>query len=243
MMEHVADGVMRIGSRAHNYYLIIEDGRVTIVDAGCSREWSTLLGALEAVGVALVSVEGVIVTHAHSDHFGLARKLTEADVEVLVHADEETRATGRYQGRFAVSPGELPVFKPAVVFNLLPMVTSGVMKLQFPTGVRTFGDGDQLDLPGNPVAVHTPGHTEGHTMFHLPDRGQLFTGDGLATMDLVGFGTGPQMLDSRFHLDAEQADASLDRIVDLQAELLLPGHGKPWSASPADAVHAVRLRS
>ena len=243
MIEHVADGVVRVGSRAHNFYLLNEGGRVTIVDAGCSGEWSTLLRALEAAGVALVSVEGVIVTHAHSDHFGLAKKLIEADVEVSVHADEETRATGRYRGRFAVSPGELPVFKPAVVFNLLPMVTNGVMKLEFPTSVRTFGDGDQLDLPGNPVAVHTPGHTEGHTMFHIRDRGLLFTGDGLATMDLVSFDTGPQMLDSRFHLDIDQAIASLDRIIDLEAELLLPGHGKPWTGSPAAAVEAVRSRS
>lgn len=243
MIEQVSDGVMRVGSRAHNYYLLVDDGRVTIVDAGCSGEWSTLLDALEAAGVALVSVEGVIVTHAHSDHFGLAKKLTEADIEVSVHADEETRATGRYEGRFAVTPGELPVFKPAVVFNLLPMVTSGVMKLEFPAGIRTFDDGDQLDLPGNPVVVHTPGHTEGHAMFHVPGRGLLFTGDGLATMDLVGFGTGPQMLDSRFHQDAEQAAGSLDRIVGLEADLLLPGHGKPWHGSPDAAVEAVRSRS
>jgi glyoxylase-like metal-dependent hydrolase (beta-lactamase superfamily II) len=243
MIEQVTDGVMRIGSRSHNYYLLTDEGRVTIVDAGCSREWGTLLRALDAAGVALVSVEGVIITHAHADHFGLAKKLTEADIEVSVHADEETRATGRYQGRFAVSPNELPVFKPAVVFNLLPMVTSGVMKLEFPDSVHTFDDGDQLDLPGRPVVVHTPGHTEGHVMFHFPDRGLLFTGDGLATMDLVGFGTGPQMLDSRFHLDAEQADRSLERIVDVEAETLLPGHGKPWSGSPAAAVQAVRSRS
>ena len=243
MTEQVADGVMRVGSRAHNYYLLLDDGRVTIIDAGCSREWSTLLDALEASGVALASVEAVIVTHAHSDHFGLARKLTAADIEVSVHADEETRATGRYRGRFAVTPGELPVYRPVVLVNFLAMIASGVMKLEFPDRVRTFGDGDHLDLPGRPVVVHTPGHTEGHVMFHVPDRGLLFTGDGLATMDLLGFDTGPQHLDSRFHLDAEQANASLDRITGLEADLLLPGHGKPWQGSPAAAVEAVRARS
>lgn len=243
MIQQVTEGVMRIGSRAHNYYLLIENGCVTIVDAGCSREWSTLLEALEAAGVALASAEGVIVTHAHADHFGLAKKLTEADIEVSVHADEETRATGRYTGRFAVTPGELPVYRPAVLVNFLSMVSAGVMKLDFPDSVHTFDDGDRLDLPGHPVVVHTPGHTEGHVMFHVADRGLLFTGDGLATMDLIGFGTGPQPLDSRFHLDAEQADASLDRIVDLEADLLLPGHGKHWSGSPAAAVEAVRTHT
>ena len=220
--------------------MLIDGGRVTVVDTGCSREWSTLLDALEGSGVALASVEGVIVTHAHSDHFGLARKLIAADIDVSVHTDEETRATGRYRGRFAVTPGELPVYRPAVLVNFLSMVASGVMKLEFPDRVRTFEDGDRLDLPGHPVVVHTPGHTEGHVMFHVPDRGLLFTGDGLATMDLLGFETGPQPLDSRFHLDAEQANTSLDRIVDLEADLLLPGHGKPWRGSPAAAVEAIR---
>lgn len=243
MVEQVTDGVMRIGSRAHNYYFLIDNARVTIIDAGCSREWRTLFDALDAAGVALASVEGMIVTHAHADHFGLAKKLTESDIDVSVHTDEETRATGRYRGRFAATPGELPVFRPAVLLNFLPLVARGIMKLEFPDGVRTFEDGDQLDLPGRPVVVHTPGHTEGHVMFHIPDRGLLFTGDGLATMDLLRFETGPQPLDARFHLDAAQADASLDRIVDLEADLLLPGHGKPWSGSPAAAVAAVRSRT
>ena len=243
MIEQVTDGVMRVGSRAHNYYLLIENGRVTIVDAGCSGEWGLLLEAMEAAGVALVSVEGVIVTHAHADHFGLAKKLTEADIDVSVHTDEETRATGRYRGRFAVTPRELPVFRPAVLVNFLTMVVRGIMQLEHVDGVDTFSDGDRIDLPGRPVVIHTPGHTEGHVMFHVPERGMLFTGDGLATMDLLGFGAGPQMLDARFHLDAEQADASLDRIVDIEADLLLPGHGNPWSGSPAAAVEAVRTHA
>jgi glyoxylase-like metal-dependent hydrolase (beta-lactamase superfamily II) len=116
------------------------------------------------------------------------------------------------------------------------------MQLEFPDSVSTFGDGDRLDLPGGPVVVHTPGHTEGHVMFHVPDRGLLFAGDGPATMDLLGFGTGPQMLDSRFHLDADQADTSLDRLVDLEADLLRLGHGQPWHGTPAAAVEAIRSR-
>ena len=77
-------------------------------------------------------------------------------------------------------------------------------------------------------------------MFHSPDRGLLFTGDGLVTMDLLGPGTGPQMMERRFHLDAEQALDSLDRIEGFNAELLLPGHGTPWKGTPADAVTLAR---
>ncbi len=44
-----------------------------------------------------------------------------------------------------------------------------------------------------------------------------------------------------FDLDHARAIASLDRIEDLAADLLLPGHGQPWRGSPADAVAAARL--
>ena len=48
------------------------------------------------------------------------------------------------------------------------------------------------------------------------------------------------MIDQRFNLDTDQALASLDRIVELGADLLLPGHGEPWTGSPAEAVALVR---
>jgi len=35
------------------------------------------------------------------------------------------------------------------------------------------------------------------------------------------------------HLDTDQALGSLDRIVELDADLMLPGHGAPWAGSPA----------
>ena len=155
-------------------------------------------------------------------------------------ADEETRALGTYTGRFSASASEVPFFNINALKTFLPMIFAGVMKLDHPEHVETFQDAQRLDLPGNPVAVHTPGHTEGHTMFHCPDRGLLFTGDGLITMDLIGPGLGPQMIEERFNLDHELAVSSLDRIVDLEAEVLLPGHGEPWRGGPREAVAQAR---
>ena len=48
------------------------------------------------------------------------------------------------------------------------------------------------------------------------------------------------MIEQRFNLDHDRALASLDRIVDLPADLLLPGHGEPWTGSPAEAVAEAR---
>lgn len=239
-MRQVADNTFSLGTGAHNFYILGDGDQATVIDAGCSGEWSKLTGALSSLGIALANVVGVLVTHAHADHFGLAKRAVEQGLEVSVHEEEETRAKGTYQGRFAVTPAELPIFKVHTLRNFLPMVFVGVTRLEHVDDVTTFRHGDQLDLPGRPIAIHTPGHTEGHTMFHLPDRGLLFTGDGLITMDLLGPRRGPQMIEDRFNLDTEMARQSLDRIVELEADLLLPGHGEPWAGSPAKAAEMAR---
>jgi glyoxylase-like metal-dependent hydrolase (beta-lactamase superfamily II) len=239
-MKQVGDNVYSLGASSHNFYFLVDVDEVTIIDAGCSKEWSQVANGLNSLGLTLESVAGVIATHAHADHFGLAKKAQDHGLDVSVHRDEKTRALGTYEGRFAVDASELPKFNWHALKTFAPMLRAGVNTLDHVDRVGTFDDGDRLDLPGHPVAAHTPGHTEGHTMFHCPDLGLLFTGDGIITTDLLGPDTGPQMIENRFNLDTAQALESLDRIVDLDANLLLPGHGDPWVGSPSDAVSLVR---
>jgi glyoxylase-like metal-dependent hydrolase (beta-lactamase superfamily II) len=239
-MNQVADQVFQVGSKGHNFYILKDGDTATLIDAGCSGEWPKLVGALDELNLALGSVAGVIATHSHADHFGLAKRAQSEGISVAVHEDEESRALGTYTGRYAVGTAELPFWKFSMYRNFFPMLRAGVMKLDHVDEVNTFSDGERLDLPGSPMAVHTPGHTEGHVMFHCPQLGLLFSGDGLITMDLVGTGVGPQKIDPKFDLDANQSLASLDRIIDLDANLLLPGHGQPWKGTPAEAVRIVR---
>lgn len=239
-MRQVADEVYVLGSRAHNFYLIKDGESVTVIDAGCVREWSKLGSALRAVDIAPEQVAGFMITHVHSDHFGMAKKAQDEGIRVAVHLDDEPRAIGTYGGRFSAEASDLPLFNPKVVWTFLPMMLAGVMSHQPVDQIETFEDAATLDVPGSPVAIHTPGHTEGHTMFHCPDLGILFTGDGLVTMDLFGSAKGPQYMREIFDVDSTEAHASLDRIVGLEADLLLPGHGEPWSGSPAQAVELAR---
>ena len=235
-MKQVAGDTFSLGTRGHNFYIIRDGDEATIIDAGCSREWSKLTKGLELAGLSLEAVAGIVATHSHADHFGLARRAAKSCLPVSVHEAEETRAIGTYTGRYATSAADMPIFSLYALKTFLPMVFAGVMKLEHLENVSTFQDVDRLDLLGHPVAVHTPGHT----MFHCPERGLLFTGDGLVTMDLLGPSAGPQMMESRFHLDHKLALSSLDRILDLEADVLLPGHGEAWTGKPAAAAALVR---
>ncbi len=236
-MEQVARNVYRLGSRSHNFYLLTDQGEATLIDAGCSREWSYLVDALASLDMSPESVSAILATHAHADHLGFGAEAQKEGLEIKVHVDEETRALGTYTGRFAVKPFELPIFRVTTWRNFIPMIRAGVMKHHHLDTVGTFSDGDTLDVPGRPQAIHTPGHTEGHTMFHT-DR-ILFTGDGLVTMDLIGTDVGPQMINPIFNLDTATAYESLSRLDTLDADLLLPGHGPPLHESAPSAAAQV----
>lgn len=240
-MRQVADQVFRLGSRSHNFYLMVDSGEATIIDAGCRGEWRSLIAALEANSIDIGQVSGMLITHVHADHFGLAKRAVDQAIEVAVHIEDEPRALGTYEGRFSAEISDLPYFNPRVLWTFLPLVRVGVTSLDRLNRVNTFVDRERLDLPGRPIAIHTPGHTEGHAMFHCPESGVLFTGDGLTTMSLLGKRRGPQLIDDVFSVDPIMAGRSLDNIVDLEAELLLPGHGEPWVGRPADAVALARL--
>ena len=231
-MKQVADHTYALGTRGHNFYLLVDGNQATLIDTGCSKEWDKLIDGLDSLGLSVAAISGVAATHSHSDHFGQARRAQTEGVAVFVHEDEETRALGTYRGRYAVSPGELPKLNPWMLWHFFPVFRAGVMSLDHVDAVLTFANGDRLDLPGGPIAIHTPGHTEGHTMYHVPDRGLLFTGDGLVTMDMLGPRKGPQLIERRFNLDHSAATASLDRIEGLDASLILPGHGAPWNGAP-----------
>jgi glyoxylase-like metal-dependent hydrolase (beta-lactamase superfamily II)/8-oxo-dGTP pyrophosphatase MutT (NUDIX family) len=98
--------------------------------------------------------------------------------------------------------------------------------------VGDVNDGDRLDLGPAPdgtgrwhlEAVHTPGHASGHLTFYEPHYQLLFVGDMVSMLSSVVIA--PPEGDLAVYL------ASLRRLQELPARLLLPAHGGP-SARPA----------
>lgn len=238
-MQQVADGIHRLGTSVHGFYILAEGGKATVVDAGCSREWTKLVSGLAELGLKPEDVEAILITHVHADHFGFAAKAATEGLRVKVHEDDLARAEGRYEGKAAVQMSDLNLFKPATWRFLLPLAIAGATSMDHTTDVETVRDGEVLDLPGSPLVVHTPGHTEGHAAYHLPDRRTTFVGDALATMGLLGGPTGPQLMPDLFHNDPALARESLARLAALDSDLLLPGHGDALAMPIADAVAAV----
>ena len=83
--------------------------------------------------------------------------------------------------------------------------------------------------------MHTPGHTPGNAALYFEDRLAVISGDTLITHNPLTGRTGPQVMPSGFNGDTAQALASLSALEDLNAEIILPGHGDPWHGPVSQA--------
>lgn len=232
-MDAIGENVHRLGTEWVGWYLLVDDGEVTVVDCGFRGYFGQLPRALDALGLPLDAVAAVVLTHYHPDHVGAAERIrVEAKAEVFAPVgDADAVSSGK-----APAPGGFAqaMWRPRMLRYAGHAARNGALK-SIPVGeVRAYGDGERLDVPGALRAVHTPGHTGGHCSLLAERNGVLFAGDALATVSFLDGSAGPQLLP--FHEDPGQARDSLPRLVDLPAGTVAVGHGEPFDGAPALAV-------
>ena len=88
--------------------------------------------------------------------------------------------------------------------------------------------------------IHVPGHTSGSCAVHLEERGVVFTGDALSTIDLLTGRAGPALPPDFVNESSADAMESLTRLEGLPAQTVLTGHGEPWTGSVRSAVEIAR---
>jgi len=235
----IADGLHRLGSDPHgtvNSYLVVEDGEVTIVDAGLPGHRHQLVAELASCGLSLDSVRALVLTHGDTDHIGFASWLShEKGIPARVHTADVERAR---KNETKPSTGWGPVKVGALAGFLWYSARHGGLRIPPVTEVSTFADGDVLDVPGRPRVIHVPGHTPGSVAIHVPTVDALFLGDAMTTRNVLTGVEGPHP--APFTLDPEQAGHSLDRIEAVDATWLLPGHGPAWDGGVPEALRLIR---
>ncbi|GAA0965831.1 MBL fold metallo-hydrolase [Actinocorallia libanotica] len=241
-LTRVADGVHFVNTGSANWTILTEGRSATLVDAGYPGDLPAVLWSLERLGHRPEDLAAVLVTHAHVDHIGslpeLLRRAPHA--KVLTSAAEARHVRREFLEQATPFDVVANLWRPGFLPWALHIVRAGALRDVRVPAAEAFPAAGPLDVPGRPVPVPTPGHTSGHTCYHLPEAGALITGDTLVTAHPTSRSAGPQLLASLFHHDEPAVRAALDVLEPLPAGLLLPGHGPHLAASPADAVALVR---
>lgn len=187
----VADGVWRVPTApadlVNSFLLQGDDGALVLVDAGTRTAPRRLLAALASLGRQPADVTHLLLTHAHSDHAGGARRLVDATGSRV--ATHEREAVYVREGRMPDVDGST---RGGRLLARLPGRLTGFARV----GVDDeFADGDVLPLAGGIQVVHTPGHTPGHCSFLHPRSGVLLTGDALFNVRGLRYSLGSSCTD------------------------------------------------
>jgi glyoxylase-like metal-dependent hydrolase (beta-lactamase superfamily II) len=244
--RQVAPGVHRLGDDTVNFYLIDGADGLVLIDAGLPGHLSQLRAHLSASGRSLGDIRAVLLTHAHPDHTGLASRLQEAGAQIWVHQHDAAILQQGPRSALRLARPERSVLpyllgRPAAIGTMFHLARKGAFTAPKVPDVRTFSSDQSLrEVPGNPQALALPGHTQGSTAYLFPGSGVLFTGDALVTYDGLTGHTGPTLVCRGFTHDSAAALAALNRLDDLDAAMLLPGHGQPFAGGAHAAVQQAR---
>jgi glyoxylase-like metal-dependent hydrolase (beta-lactamase superfamily II) len=244
----VGPGVHRIplplrgdGLRAVNVYAIECGADLVLIDAGWAlAETGGLLdAALDQIGRSSAQITRCLVTHVHRDHYTMAVILRQRfGTQVALGLGERpslTSSVNRDQESLMGSVRRLQQSGAEPVIRALAAAFGGRRPPQpvweYPdewlTGRASIG------LAGRDLlAVPTPGHTQGHTVFADQAAGTLFAGDHVLPHITPSVGFEPVTGD----LPLGDYLGSLRLILELPDLRLLPAHGPVGMSSHARAL-------
>ncbi|MFP5369395.1 MAG: MBL fold metallo-hydrolase [Actinomycetes bacterium] len=165
----------------------LDGGGLGLLDAGWGSEesWTALTGGLASIGGTVDDVRGVLVTHLHFDHLGLAGRVRDASgAWVVMHPADATAVADLNRGGGVAAVAAEAEFlvglgadRAEAVADIGPAEhMERFARMAVPD--RLLEDGDLAAFPGWRLrALHTPGHTPGHLCFADEDGRLLFSGD------------------------------------------------------------------
>ncbi len=237
----VAPGIHHVDTYPFNWYVVEEAGRLTLVDSGWPGHYDALVAGLAAIGKTPADIEAILISHAHADHVGMAGLLARKHrIPIFVHsADRAMLASVLQLPWYGLLSN---AWRSHTAFAMLGhAIRNGIFSERAICNAYTFEDGDELDVPGRPRIIHIPGHTPGEVAFVMPARGVVLTGDTLVTEDLrTGIPGPPQFPHVSLNGDDRLARRSVDKLRELGAATLLPGHGRPWMGTLTEAIDGAR---
>lgn len=216
--ERISDHILRMEVEYHPVgplrflvalWLIQGDQGWTLIDSGPPDQSDIVVAAI-ARATRGHGPARVLLTHAHADHSGALNAIyVQWQPQIICHAAEAGFISGERDYRDLSTRNAL--FWIAREFIPSPNIGLAV--------TRELQRGESI---AGMVVIHLPGHTPGHIGFlHSSDQAMIC---GDAIMNRGGRIAPPMRM---MTADTKLAQASIQRLSDLDFRHLLPSHGKP----------------
>jgi glyoxylase-like metal-dependent hydrolase (beta-lactamase superfamily II) len=237
MIHQVLDKIYKIELpipfplKSMNVYFI-DDSPRTLVDAGIKTEVSfeTLKKGLETIGVGLNSIERILITHGHIDHYGQAKRLSSlSNAPIYIHSKEYGRIRSFIHSLGFIKSILLRNGAPETLVNeAIHYMESAQIMADSLDEAFFLDDGDSIFFKSMSwKTIHCPGHSPGLICFHWPEKKILFTGDHLlkeiTPNPILNV---PEYRPPFRYPSLKDYLNSLEKIEGLGLSLLLPAHGE-----------------
>lgn len=247
--EEIRPGIWTLPLRKPGYipssfaYLISDSEHgIHILDPGWNSEenWEALHNRLLGIGRRVSDIKSVTVTHLHSDHMGMSKRIRDHSGAVLAMHKREQLAidwlstqASRSIRRIKVLPWGIP---PGQLDGLQQLAAS-TPDLENIRADRLLTHGDVLTIPGRTLeVVWSPGHTAGHICIADAENSLFFSGDLVlpAVHPAIGLGG------LSFRNPLAQYLDSLSRLEPYDSYEVCPGHGYRFTGLLERAQQSIR---
>jgi glyoxylase-like metal-dependent hydrolase (beta-lactamase superfamily II) len=219
-----------------NSYLIRGEYN-TLIDSGENTDatWDALQEKLKTHGLAVSDIDKIVITHAHVDHIGMAKRVSEESqakvhVSELVYPwaiklnEEWSRRSEVMKRTFERHLSEeqkrnfMPIFKS--IFGKVSEMWETLMEDQ----VEIFDYKNVIDLSGKAYeCIHCPGHTWTQTCF-LHEDGDFFSADMLLKLTPTCVIEADPNNPTQRNKSMPQLIASFENLLDKPIKTIFPGH-------------------
>ncbi|WP_245547049.1 MBL fold metallo-hydrolase [Nocardia brevicatena] len=196
---------------------------------------------LRDIGRGPADVRAVLLTHAHFDHVGSARRVRGTwGALVFTHDGDRFLAAHPYRYQRERNPLRYSIRYPRSLPVLGRTAPAGVFFVRGLANPVPMEAGARLDVPGRPQVVFTPGTRWGTARCTCPIATLSSPGTRWSPRPLYRWGR-PQIVSGAAAADSPRALGSPTALADTGARTVLPGHGEPWRDGVVAAVEiAVR---